>query len=277
MALNLMYITNNPIIAKIAEKCGVNRIFIDMEYLGKEARQSGMDTVKLHHTIQDIEVIKSVLSIAKLLVRVNPIHKQNGGIISSKTEIDNAIQAGADIVMLPMVKSPEEAERFIDLVGSRAKTMLLIETAEANENIDKILEIDGIDEIHIGLNDMHLAYKKNFMFELLTDGTVERLCEKFYKKNIPYGFGGIARLGYGMLPAEKVITEHYRLGSTKAILSRSFCNANVVGDMEELEKLFKIELLKIRDFEKVVSNYSFDQFEANRQEVERLVKIIAMQ
>ena len=104
MALNLMYITNNPMIAKIAEKCGVNRIFIDMEYLGKEDRQSGMDTVKLHHTIHDIEVIKSVLSIAELLVRVNPIHKQNGKIISSKTEIDNAIQAGADIVMLPMAK-----------------------------------------------------------------------------------------------------------------------------------------------------------------------------
>ena len=36
------------------------------------------------------------------------------------------------------------------------------------------------------------------------------------------GFGGIARLGFGMLPAEHVIAEHYRLGSTAVILSRSF-------------------------------------------------------
>ena len=34
VALNLMYITNNPEVAQIAEKAGVNRIFIDMEYIG---------------------------------------------------------------------------------------------------------------------------------------------------------------------------------------------------------------------------------------------------
>lgn len=35
--LKLMYITNNPAIAVIAVNAGVNRIFIDMEVLGKEA------------------------------------------------------------------------------------------------------------------------------------------------------------------------------------------------------------------------------------------------
>ena len=33
MALKLMYITNNPDIARIAEDAGVDRIFIDMEYI----------------------------------------------------------------------------------------------------------------------------------------------------------------------------------------------------------------------------------------------------
>ena len=112
------------------------------------------------------------------------------------------------------------------------------------------------------------------MFELLVDGTVERLCKKFKEKGIPYGFGGIARLGYGMLPAEKVIIEHYRLGSTKAILSRSFCNANNVSDMNELQELFKFEIKKIRDFEKKVAQYSAEDFKTNKLEVERLVKVI---
>ena len=31
MALKLMYITNNPKVAKIAEEAGVDRIFVDME------------------------------------------------------------------------------------------------------------------------------------------------------------------------------------------------------------------------------------------------------
>ena len=271
-----MYITNNPKIALIAQESGVDRIFIDMEYLGKETRQGGMDTVKSCHTIKDIENLRPLLNSSKLLVRVNPIHEEMGEIESSKVEIDNAIKAGADILMLPMIKTKEEVQKFVEFVDGRAKTMLLIETAEANENIDQILQVKGIDEIHIGLNDMHLAYKKHFMFELLIDGTVERLCKKFRDKNIPYGFGGIARLGYGMLPAENVIIEHYRLGSTRAILSRSFCNANNVSDLDELNKLFKLETERMRNFENQVKLYTEKEYQANRLLVERLVKDIVL-
>ena len=35
MSLKLMYITNRPEIAQIAESAGVDRIFVDMEYIGK--------------------------------------------------------------------------------------------------------------------------------------------------------------------------------------------------------------------------------------------------
>lgn len=274
MPLKLMYITNNLDVAKVAQSCGVDRIFIDMEFIGKEERQKGLDTVKSHHTIYDVEKIKSILNKSELLVRINPIHNKSKQFKSSKTEIDDAIKAGADILMLPMVKKVEEVEKFLKYVNGRVKTMLLIETKEANEYIDDILKIEGVDEFHIGLNDMHLAYKKRFMFELLTDGTVERLCKKFHAKNIPYGFGGIARLGYGMLLSEKVIAEHYRLGSSMAILSRSFCNADKIDNIEQIEEIFKREILKIRAYEKEVSNYSHSQFELNRLEVKRAVNNI---
>ena len=275
--LNLMYITNNPEIALIAQECGVNRIFVDMEYLGKEVRQSGMDTVKLHHTIKDIQTLRPILNKAELLVRVNPIHDAIGQVESSKEEIDNAINAGADILMLPMVKTKQEAEKFVEYVGGRAKTMLLIETAEANENIDQILEVQGIDEIHVGLNDMHLAYKKRFMFELLVDGTVERLCKKFKEKGIPYGFGGIASLGKGAIPAEKVIAEHYRLGSTGAILSRSFCNINLITDIDRVSAIFDVGLKEIRAWEQKCENGNVDFIENKKQikiSVEQVLKSI---
>lgn len=45
--LKLMYITNRPEIAEIAENAGVDRIFIDLEQIGKAERQEGMDTVRL--------------------------------------------------------------------------------------------------------------------------------------------------------------------------------------------------------------------------------------
>ena len=274
MPLKLMYITNNPQIATIAESCGVDRIFIDMEYIGKEERQAGLNTVKSHHTIADIANMRSIITSAELLVRINPIHEKTNNYCSSKDEIGAAIDAGADILMLPMIKSAKQVEEFIRIVDGRAKTMLLLETAESNENIDEFLRVEGIDEVHIGLNDMHLAYRKKFMFELLTDGTVERLCGKLKAKGIPYGFGGIARLGYGMLPAEKVIMEHYRLGSTKAILSRSFCNATEITDMQELKTLFQLEINKIRLFEESLKSYSLQDFENNRQEVCSLVSAI---
>ena len=137
--------------------------------------------------------------------------------------------------------------------------MLLVETAESVKSIDEILDIDGIDEIHIGLNDLHLDYKMKFMFELLVDGTVEYLCNKFKNKNIPYGFGGIAGIGEGTLPAENIIQEHYRLGSTRAILSRSFCNTDKIKDLNKINEIFTTGLRKIRDFENKMNELDFEE------------------
>ncbi|WP_407721429.1 aldolase/citrate lyase family protein [Ruminococcus sp. JE7B6] len=224
MALKLMYITNKPEIAQIAESSGVDRIFVDMEYIGKAERQGGLDSVQNHHTVEDVRTMKQAVESAEVLVRVNPIHEATDEYTSSKQEIDDVIQAGADIIMLPYITSVSQAEDFLSYVGGRAKTMLLIETPQSAEALDEILELDGINEIYIGLNDLSLGYHKKFMFELLADGTVENLCLKCKLKGIPYGFGGVASLGKGMLPSEYIIREHYRLGSTCAILSRSFCN-----------------------------------------------------
>ena len=138
---------------------------------------------------------------------------------------------------------------------------------------DDILDIDGIDEIHIGLNDLHLGYKMKFMFELLADGTVEYLCNKFKHKNITYGFGGIAALGQGTLPAENIIKEHYRLGSSMVILSRSFCNTSQITDLNEIDVIFEEGVGAIRDFEKEVNDH-LAYFEDNRQLVKQIVKQI---
>lgn len=263
-----MYITNNPDIALIAQKYGVNRIWVDLETLGKEERQKGLDAVKSKHSVADIRKIKPLLTSSEMLVRVNP---WNDG---SVDEINEVIDAGADIVMLPYWKTPGEVKNFIDTVNGRCKTTLLLETKEAVECVDEVLLAGGFDEIHIGLNDLHLSYKMTFMFELLADGTVEMLCNKFRKVGIPYGFGGIAKLGAGMLPAEKVITEHYRLGSTRAILSRSFCNVDIIQDKDEINRIFSDEMYKLRSFEKVASSLSDKEQIENYNEVKFLVEQI---
>ena len=250
MPLKLMYITNRPDVAKIAEENGVDRIFVDMEYIGKAERQGKMDTVQNHHTIEDVRNVRAVLNKAELLVRLNPIHNATEEYGSSEDEINAVIDSGADIVMLPYFKTIEEIHRFITAVNGRAKTMLLLETKEAVAITDVILTMKGIDEIHIGLNDLCISYGKTFMFELLTDGTVERLCRKMELANKFYGFGGIASLGRGMVPAEMIIKEHYRLGSHMAILSRSFCNINNFEELDAVEEIFYRGVREIRTLEK---------------------------
>lgn len=261
VALTLMYITNNPVVAQIAEKNGVQRVWIDLETLGKEERQKNMNTVKSHHKIEDIEKLANVLTTADLLVRVNPINED------SKKEIDAVIAAGADMIMLPMWKNVDEVKEFLKLVDGRAKTTLLLETKEAAECLDDVLEMGGFDEIHIGLNDLHLSYGLTFMFEPLSNGTVEMLCKRIAAKGIPYGFGGIARIGEGTLPAERIVEEHYRLSSTRVILSRSFCNAEEIKDIKKIEVIFAENMARLRDVEQGFVTATDEEFEENRKAV----------
>ena len=268
-----MYITNKPWVAKIAEEAGVDWIFIDMEYLDKAVRQGGMDTVQNHHTVQDVKNVKAAVTKAKVLVRVNPIHEALADYPSSEDEIDSTIESGADIVMLPFFKTIAEVERFIRIVGGRAKTCLLVETPEAALLLDDILNVDGIDMIHLGLNDLHLALGMKFMFELLSDGTVDRLAAKIKAKGIPFGFGGVATLTGGAMPGSMVIKEHYRLGSSMVIVSRSFCNTDKITDLEEVRHIFQTGIADIRRLEEEAERAA-NYFSNNRRAVIDSVKDI---
>lgn len=158
--LKLFYITKDPAVARIAQAAGVDRIFVDMEYIGKAQRQGGMDTVQNHHTVEDVSRLRPVLDQAELLVRVNPVHP------GSKDEIDRVIAAGADVIMLPMWQSVEEVQQFIRWVDGRAKTLLLLENQAAVDCLDRVVALPGVDEIHIGLNDLSISQGKNFCSSL---------------------------------------------------------------------------------------------------------------
>ncbi len=272
--LNLMYITKRPEIARIAEDAGVDWIFVDMEFIGKDARQGGLDTVQNHHTVEDVKNVKAAVTKAKVLVRVNPIHEAMADYPSSEDEINATIEAGADIVMLPFFKTIAEVERFIRIVDGRAKTCLLVETPEAALLLDDILNVDGIDMIHLGLNDLHLALGMKFMFELLADGTVDRLASKIKARGIPFGFGGVASLSGGALPGSMVIKEHYRLGSSMVIVSRSFCNTDKMSDLDEVRHIFQTGIADIRQLESEAdraANYFINNHRAVIDSVNKII------
>jgi len=233
---NYLFITNVLEIAEYVEKCGVTRIFLDLEINGKEERQGHLDTVISRHQMTDIKGIKQVLKKAELMVRLNPLYE------GSQQEIDDAIELGADIIMQPMFHCVAEVEKFGAMINGGAKFIPLVETVNGANDIHLIDELKCVDELHIGLNDLHLELGLNFMFEIISNGMIDKM---LYGLNKPYGIGGIARVGEGTIPGEVVMAEHVRLGSTAVILSRAFhLGAITVNELKQHFD-FNEELLKL--------------------------------
>jgi 2-keto-3-deoxy-L-rhamnonate aldolase RhmA len=224
-----MFITNEPDMAEFAWNSGVNRIFVDMEWMGKYERQGFLDTHMALSTSDDVAAIRNRLPEAEIMTRINPVHSE------SYMEIDSSIEAGTDVIMLPMFKTADEVEKTIRLIDGRVRLCLLLETPEALTRIDDILEYSaGIDEIHLGLNDLHLSMGLDFMFELLSGGMVEYAARKIQNHDIRFGFGGVARVGRkDAVPAKLILGEHIRLHSEMVILSRAFRMG--INDVSELK------------------------------------------
>jgi len=260
-----MMILNDPEVAKLAASSGVDRIFVDLEINGKFARQGHRDTLISKHSFEDVERVRKAVPGTPLLVRLNPWYE------GSRAEIDRAISLGVDILMLPMFKRIDEVAAFCDYVAGRAQVIPLLETAEAAEIVDAVAALSGVAEVYIGLNDLHLSMNKSFMFELLVDGTVAHLANSIRAQGKPFGFGGIARIGEGLLPAEKILAEHIRLGSSSVILSRTFhrpYDDKVPGDSP---MNLKLEVDKVRSAAAFYRSCDVAVLEANRGELKRIV------
>ena len=267
--MRFMMIVADPEIARYALASGVDRIFVDLERLGKLERQGHRDTWISRHDAADIARLRAVIPERALLVRLNPWH---GG---SLAEIENAIAAGADQLMLPMFRTLEELAGFCRAVRDRVPVIPLVETPEAMALLPEIARMPGIGEVYIGLNDLHLALGLHFMFEPLANGMLDRAAEILHAAGMPFGFGGIARCGEGLLPAEKVLGEHVRLGSSSVILSRTFHRQASSLEALKGEMDFPGEVVKLRRALAAYGAMGGEARERNRQEVARLIRDIA--
>lgn len=259
--MDLIYIANRSDHVDVADSAGVDRIMVDLEILGKRERQRGRDTVISGHSLSDVESVRSRLKRSSLMVRINPIFE------GSAREIDAVVSLGADVVMLPMAKTVDEVSVFVSMLDGRAKASLLLETSEALARAEQILSIRGIDEVHIGLNDLHLALKMDFMFEVLAGGLVDHICGICRSRKLKYGIGGIARLGQGVVPAEDILKEHARLGSTQVILSRDFHSLFDGRPLEQVKCDFQDSVRSIKLSYQQARMADADELAANRARV----------
>lgn len=214
--MDTIFITNDCWRAQVAEQAGVDRVMVDLEIIGKIERQRHLNTLISRHSLSDVNALRSVLRRVLLMVRINPMHED------TRQEVDACILAGANILMLPMISRSSEARRFVELVDRRCKICLLLETGGGLARLRDIISIPGIDEVHIGLNDLHMALRLDFMFEAMSGGLIDFMAEIIRGKGLRFGIGGIARMGKGLLSPELIISEHVRLGSSQVLLSRDF-------------------------------------------------------
>lgn len=231
--MKTILITNDPSIAIDAQRAGISRIMVDLEWMGKKDRQASRTTFLSSHTADDIARIRAVLTTSELIVRLNPWNPE------SPAELETSLSAGADIIMLPMITHMADFDAFITALDDRAEALPLVETAYSMAHIAEIADYASVKEVYIGLNDLHLSLGLDFLFEPLALGLLDWMVERIRARGKGFGFGGIAMMGSGELPAENILAEHVRLGSDCVILSSRFCKdveiTNPEGRVERLK------------------------------------------
>ncbi len=267
--LKTIIITNDPSIAADAEAAGVSRIMVDLEIMGKKERQASRNTFITTHTKEDIAPVRAVLKTAELMVRINPWH--NG----SLEEIEEAITRGAQRIMLPMIESVDDFRRFSAAVAGRVRILPLVENAYSMEQLDDILQTPHVDEVYFGLNDLHLSLGHTFLFEPLALGMLDTMAATAKAQNIPFGFGGMAMIGQGELPAEMILGEHVRLGSSCVILSSRFCKDIDINTSEGRVLRLQEALKKIGICYDALLARSPEETKTNHQQVVEKVHTIA--
>ncbi len=210
--------TNNPDLAAKADAAGIDRIGLDLEYVGKQQRQGHLKAWISDHQESQIPRLAAVLKRARFFVRTNPIHA------GSEAEIERFLAAGARTLMLPMFYTVQEAAKFVEIIGGRAEVSLLVETPAAAMRLHEIVRLPGIDEIHIGLNDMHLGMGLSSHFEVLASDFMRILSDTVNGAGIRFGFGGVGRYHDPRLPigSDVVYAQYARLRGKAALISRVF-------------------------------------------------------
>ena len=88
--MQFLMIVDDPDIASYVSKNGVNRLFVDLETIGKNVRQRNMNTWKSAQTFNDVSKIRLAVPEGHVLVRINPLHE------GTKAELDEVIGRGAE-------------------------------------------------------------------------------------------------------------------------------------------------------------------------------------
>lgn len=227
----LFLFTPDPDRAAAAVAAGLDGIVVDWERAGKDERQEAADTEVNRDTVDDLRRVRTATS-ARILCRVNPVGP------SLADEIDAAASAGADEVLVPMVRASAEVETALDLARGRVGVGILIETVDAVRCAEKLATLP-ISRVFVGLNDLAIERRSASIFSAVLDGTVEHV--RAATRSVPFGVAGMTLPEAGHpIPCRLLVGELMRLRCGFTFLRRSF-RADMVG------REISVEVPRMRD------------------------------
>lgn len=199
----------------IVRAAGAAAVIVDLECRGKRHRQNGWDTEINDLTIEDLRRVRGFYG-GKLICRVNAPGE------GPLQELEDAIAAGADEILIPMVRREEEVDAALEIAAGRCGVGILVETEDAvRPGLAGALARRPLSRVYVGLNDLSIDRGRKNIFEPVADGTVERVRRVF--SDLPFGFGGLTLPDRGHpIPCRLLIGEMVRLDCGFSFLRRSF-------------------------------------------------------
>lgn len=253
--LELFLFENDAGKARQAIEYGIRHFLVDWESVDKEERQQGYDTAIDPGTLDDLCAISAIQG-ATTWCRINRYGPHTA------KEIENALNAGADGIFLPMVTSLVEVEEFLRRVDRRCATGILIETVEAYALAHDLAKLP-FERVYFGLNDFAISRGGGSIFRAVLDGSVERMREVFSEKI--FGFGGVTAIEAGFpIPAKHLLQEMARLDCRFGFLRRSFRRDTTKNDPH-------IVVANIHDFWLRCKKRDTDTIRHDRQTLEALL------
>ena len=216
--MDLFLFTVDPAFGRDVVAAGAAGIVVDWERRGKARRQAGEGTQINADTPDDLARMRAATD-GRLLCRVN------GWGPWTAAEIDEAVDRGADEVLLPMVRTPDQVDRTLDAVAGRCGLGILVETQDAVSRV-AVLAGRPLSRVYLGLNDLRIDRRSDNLFTPLVDGTVDAVRAVVAR---PFGVAGLTLPGRGVpLPTELLAAELVRIGADFPFLRRAF-TADIAG------------------------------------------------
>jgi hypothetical protein len=209
---DLFLFSTDPGVVRDAVASGVAGLIVDWERNGKHERQRTADTEINEHTVDDLRRVRAATD-APIICRVNPVGP------STIFEIDAAVDAGADEILVPMVRTVDEVLTGLDCVRGRCGLGILVETVAAVHGAASLARLP-LSRVYVGLNDLMIDRGETNIFSAILDGTVERVRSHF---TVPFGFAGLTVVGRGCpIPCRLLMSEMARLDCGFSFLRRSY-------------------------------------------------------